>query len=549
MYTSNHPQGALNKIIIQLHNRCNNHCFFCNEDKTGEIRKNYIVDQIRLAANRGIRRIDFNGSEPTLNGRLFQYLAEAKSNNFSEITLFTNGRMFFYPDFCRKAAESGVTKIIFGIYSSREKIHDAITRVNGSFKQTICGIRNVRTINHIDIGGNIVFCRQDYRELLKTLRFFKKLGLRFFTISPVVSSLFGNKDKVNVDKAAIFKEGEIRSIIKNIAASGYTFVHFNLIPRCYFSRKDANMCKHNMRPGEVTIISEKGEKKSFSGIIKTLCHKKEECRSCSTNTVCPGIVIGPHTPRQYTGLWCVSDLHASRRTKRRVLSIFKDADSFWWSKGFFLGDSIEGDDGIEGYRVYAELLKTLANKKHIHHIVGNHEFTYSKGTPTLASYHKLIGNGGRIFFDHGNIRLITLSLDHIPARLYDCPPRTITYKTYNFLQQALRSGKDKIRIIFSHMPVYEMMVAGRRISLADALDNDSMPELWISGHTYLRPQALKKFKRTHFIDCSGGIHTMQSKLIIFERGTSRIIVKTRHHDKGMFADCDDILDFGKVYVP
>jgi radical SAM superfamily enzyme YgiQ (UPF0313 family) len=81
------------------------------------------------------------GGEPTLVPDLVKIIAFAKKKGWEKMTLFTNGRMFFYKNYAVSLKSAGLCKIVVFIYGHNAKLHDEITGVEGSFKQTIEGIK------------------------------------------------------------------------------------------------------------------------------------------------------------------------------------------------------------------------------------------------------------------------------------------------------------------------------------------------------------------------------------------------------------------------
>jgi organic radical activating enzyme len=88
--------------------------------------------------------ICLTGGEPTSHPeflRLFATIRKELPDN--QLVLATNGRMFSYEEFAKKFLNIGASKIEIPIHGSNASIHDAVTRVKGSFDQAIKGIDNI----------------------------------------------------------------------------------------------------------------------------------------------------------------------------------------------------------------------------------------------------------------------------------------------------------------------------------------------------------------------------------------------------------------------
>jgi MoaA/NifB/PqqE/SkfB family radical SAM enzyme len=91
---------------------------------------------------------------------------------FSRIILNTNGRMFFYKDFCSKIAKIGINQFNVYLFGNDAKTHDSITGVKGSFEQSIGGIKNLKKYGQ-DI--KVIVTRNERKNETKLL--LNKLGV------------------------------------------------------------------------------------------------------------------------------------------------------------------------------------------------------------------------------------------------------------------------------------------------------------------------------------------------------------------------------------
>jgi MoaA/NifB/PqqE/SkfB family radical SAM enzyme len=88
--------------------------------------------------------ISLTGGEPTLQPHFFDFLEFLKKKCAkAKITIVTNGRLLAYPEFARKCLAFGNMEFHISLHGANERIHDGITMVKGSFKQTLQGIRNI----------------------------------------------------------------------------------------------------------------------------------------------------------------------------------------------------------------------------------------------------------------------------------------------------------------------------------------------------------------------------------------------------------------------
>ncbi len=172
------------KVIINTTYRCNNHCVFCAVGN--RIKEDQPLDTLREVldthAQQGIRLLDLDGGEPTLHPDLFEVIAHARGAGYETINITTNGRRLAYPDFARRLLASGITSLLVSIHGPNATVHDGITGVPGSFKETLQGIRNVMDWKppSLDFGINATLSVPNYRLIEQLVEVLYPLGVEKF---------------------------------------------------------------------------------------------------------------------------------------------------------------------------------------------------------------------------------------------------------------------------------------------------------------------------------------------------------------------------------
>ncbi len=133
--------GAMNKKqgFIYIDSKCNNGCYSCDMEnpKSNKINITEAIDKLQDR-----EEIIIIGKEPTLNKDFFG-LVRNLAECFKTVSVITNGRMFAYYNFSKECKKAGLTKAYVKLFSSSKKLHDSLTRVEGSYAQTIKGILNL----------------------------------------------------------------------------------------------------------------------------------------------------------------------------------------------------------------------------------------------------------------------------------------------------------------------------------------------------------------------------------------------------------------------
>lgn len=142
-------------IDLCVWDRCNNRCLMCtNPDRPwpawdGDFNYDFesIIGRLEKFKEK-IKAADsvyLTGGEPTLHPQflnILKYLAGIFPEQ--RLNLLTNGRRFIYQDFVEKVLEvTDNFEIDLSLCGPRSEIHDAVTRTQGSFEQTIKGLENL----------------------------------------------------------------------------------------------------------------------------------------------------------------------------------------------------------------------------------------------------------------------------------------------------------------------------------------------------------------------------------------------------------------------
>ena len=137
---------------------------------------NRIQEHVRLIElmDPSVEYLGITGGEPTLlKDDLFVLIAKCK--DFlpkANLHILTNGRMFYYESFTRKAADVGHPRLTWAIplYSDISREHDYIVQGQDAFLQSVTGIYNLaRCAQRIEI--RIVLHALTYRRLPRVAQF------------------------------------------------------------------------------------------------------------------------------------------------------------------------------------------------------------------------------------------------------------------------------------------------------------------------------------------------------------------------------------------
>ncbi|MFH2203554.1 MAG: radical SAM protein [Elusimicrobiota bacterium] len=195
----------MERLDLKLGFTCNNRCRFCVQgDKRARFgaRTSADIDAfLRRGRARGASALVLTGGEPTVHPTLPGTVRLAAALGFTTIQIQTNGRRFFYADYCRELLAAGVTEFSPALHGSSPEIHDGLTRAPGSFQQTLQGIRNLKELGAFVLTNTVVTTR-NYRDLPELARLFTQLGVDQFQFAfmHIVGEAGANKDELTVRK-------------------------------------------------------------------------------------------------------------------------------------------------------------------------------------------------------------------------------------------------------------------------------------------------------------------------------------------------------------
>ena len=174
------------KLIMNVTYVCNNHCTFCAVGTRTQLdghpprQREYL----ELYRERGVRMVDFDGGEPTLNPELIGLIRHARALGYERVNVTTNGRRCSYDDYAEALVRSGLTTLLFSVHGPDAKSHAQHVGVAEAFEQTVEGIR--RCVAHrpdgVELGMNVTITKQNAPLLAELLDLAWSLALRWVNL-------------------------------------------------------------------------------------------------------------------------------------------------------------------------------------------------------------------------------------------------------------------------------------------------------------------------------------------------------------------------------
>lgn len=226
-----------NDNAIVVTNQCNSNCIMCpDSDAVRNTKENpsivKILEQIECIPDDTEHMTITGGEVGMLKGDLVKILKKCRDClPNTDFLVLTNGRIFSVKEYTEKITEIAPNNVRFAIpiYAGKSKLHDEITRVPGSFKQTVAGIYNLINEN-IDIEIRIVVLKKNYKELENIAEFIVKNMPQVKMVNIMALEMTGNafinKEQVWVNFADVNKylyKACMRFIANGIVTNLYNF--------------------------------------------------------------------------------------------------------------------------------------------------------------------------------------------------------------------------------------------------------------------------------------------------------------------------------------
>jgi len=285
------------KTDIKLGYSCNNDCIHCviadnrkRCDALGyreDLTTAEYCDELRDSRARGCDEVVFTGGEPTLRNDLPHLVLCAARLGFS-IDLQTNGRKMH----SRQYADSlcGISDISFliALHGHTAPIHDAITRVQGSFNETVKAIGNLME-RSARVVGKIVVSRLNAGCLAEVCRLYSELGVSEIMIA--FPHALGNARRFFSQVVPTYSStvDSLREAIE-FCVSANVVIKTEAYPLCFMQGLERHVSEL-FYPDEPLLLKQHGsENEAIDWSVARLENKAKfsQCSRCRYDQICEG---------------------------------------------------------------------------------------------------------------------------------------------------------------------------------------------------------------------------------------------------------------------
>jgi len=186
----NVPLSVHLDVTYRCNERCE-HCYLEHDDK-GEMTITEIADLLGQLAEAGVFFLTISGGEPLMRRDFFQILSCARALLFN-VKLKTNGVMIREME-AQRIRELGVEQVQISVYSHRDEIHDAITKLPGSLKKTLRAIAFLKS-RGLKVSIANVLMQPNLLDAPHVQRLAKEMGVGY-TLDPTITPMINGDTAV-----------------------------------------------------------------------------------------------------------------------------------------------------------------------------------------------------------------------------------------------------------------------------------------------------------------------------------------------------------------
>ncbi len=276
---------------VRLTRVCNNRCLFCLDSaaqdgtcvSTVEVNAR-IIDGVR----EGARRLILSGGEPTLHPDFARFVALGKKLGYQRVQTITNGRLFSYPGFVKRAVEAGLGEITFSIHGHEPRVHDELVGVPGAFDQTMAGLRNALADERLIVNVDVCLNKMNIGGLPKLLDELIERGVREFDLLHIIP--FGRAYEEHASKLFYDIDEALPAIEHALRLSLRDDLHiwFNRFPPPYLEGYEHLIQDPHKLEDEVRGRKEEIDLLIAEGVSLS-CRQEERCLLCYLRNLCEAL--------------------------------------------------------------------------------------------------------------------------------------------------------------------------------------------------------------------------------------------------------------------
>lgn len=280
---------------VQVTRECNQDCVFCSAPPAEEdLKFDEIKEKVLELKELGTTDLMITGGEPTLRKDLFEIIEYAKTLNFTEITIQSNGYNLKDRKFLEDLRQIFPVKFNISYHSCDPEVACKISGNKRHFEGLMQGLDNAHALG-MNVYPTIVICSLNYETLPEMVKYWHERFPNYTHVSiNYIDPIYKALDNEWIVPKYVDTEKYMKQMADYMLSNGMTF-RLERVPLCYM--KGFEHLSSDIRRGifdESRIISflrvEGDNEEDGINIEKESNFKyAEACKECSLKDLCRGI--------------------------------------------------------------------------------------------------------------------------------------------------------------------------------------------------------------------------------------------------------------------
>lgn len=281
---------------LKLGYSCNNDCLHCviagNRDAllarsmAIDLTTEQAMNLLREYHRQGAARVVLTGGEPTIREDFVDLVRQAQSWGFA-VGIQTNGRALACEALCD--AIRGFDRLCFTIplHGDSADFHDAVTQRQGSFEQTLAGIRNLAR-RGCRVEGKVVMSRGNLSRLGGMLKIYAESGVK--RVNFAYPHALGNARKNR--HLLLPRYTELGGCLEALIGAAQEFevaIDFEAVPFCVIPAFPELVGElHELRGSEKRFTPVHDKTRDWNHARRAIKAKGPGCSRCVYDMICEG---------------------------------------------------------------------------------------------------------------------------------------------------------------------------------------------------------------------------------------------------------------------
>lgn len=240
-------------VDVILGYECNVQCDYCSitpEMRRCNLSTAEVLDELAQARAQGMTRVAFGGGEPTIRRDLFALVRWARDRGFTSVKVSSNGLLYSYPEYARRAVDAGVTDFHVSAMAHTPDLYAKILGKADGLDLVTRGVRNLVDLGHVPTLDLIV--KDDtWRHLADIVSYWAALGVTTFPLWLVSLSDRNAAFPESLPRVSEMREGIVAAFRRGRELG--VDVHSRHIPRCMLKGFE-EFCR-DLRQDRVLVVT------------------------------------------------------------------------------------------------------------------------------------------------------------------------------------------------------------------------------------------------------------------------------------------------------